>query len=380
MRPSLQSHNGSVTVTSVSARSSPGSAVPSQAPASAADLSLIHQAMSAKSRLIAGSDHVLDDVDPDSGARNQSSVRDRYPNSVSLVFGELTEDSSHKVMDVLALTSASRLLDVDSAFGRFCVHAVLSAPRGASVTGIEAGFKRAQLASQFVDELTVEHSANMAPVRSNIKLVRGDVLDHLAELFAHSHVFLFDARFMESTWHILAHLLSYLSGVAGQTVLSCQPLHKCNADLVRSGSTVTLTLSGGKQSFPARVYRVSPRLQRRHAVEVYQSAVHGLSVRAVRALQAGQTVMRVEGELVYSSTLVRQADVSKRRMWPYLTRMQPLDKLSDRAYMHAWDVSRYINSHVGTLYKQNVANRVVDGELYVVAVRDIPRGHELLSD
>ena len=99
-----------------------------------------------------------------------------------------------------------------------------------SVTGIEVGIKRAQLAAQFLDEVTTEHSAIMAPVRHRIKLVPGDILCNLLELFAHSHVFLFDARFVESTWHILAHLLSYLSGVTNQVVISCQPLDKCSPD------------------------------------------------------------------------------------------------------------------------------------------------------
>ena len=100
----------------------------------------------------------------------------------------------------------------------------------------------------------------MAPVRPHIKLIHGDILNHLPELFAHSHVFLFDARFVDSTWHILAHLLSYLSGVTEQVVISCQLLHTCNADLI-CGDPVTLTLSGGKQSF------TRTRLQGQHTDE-----------------------------------------------------------------------------------------------------------------
>ena len=346
--------------------------------ASPESVTRIHQAMTAKTKVIAGSDHLLDDIDSDGGSRRRkSSARDLYPDSVSLAFGELTEDSSWKVLEALAMTSSSRLLDVGSAFGRFCVHAALTSPPGVSVTGIEAGIKRAQLASQFLEELTHEHSAIMAPVRPHIKLIQGDILNHLPELFAHSHVFLFDARFVDSTWHILAHLLSYLSGVTEQVVISCQPLHTCNTDLV-CGDPVSLTLSGGKQSFTAHVYRVSTRMKHRHAVEVFESPVHGLGVRAVRALRAGQTIMRVIGEEISDTTFAQKSDVAKQGMYPYLTRMPSLDKQRERAFLHALDVSRYINSHVNTAHTQNVAFKTVDGELYVVAVREIGRGEELL--
>jgi SAM-dependent methyltransferase len=346
--------------------------------ASPESISLIHQSMAAKSKVIAGSDHLLDDIDSNDSSRRKSSPRDLYAGSVSLSFGELTEDSSWKVLDALAMTSSSRLLDVGSAFGRFCIHAALASPPGVSVTGIEVGIKRAQLASQYLEELTVEHNAIMTPVRPNIKLIQGDILSHLPLLFAHSHVFLFDARFMESTWHILAHLLSHLSGVEGQVVISCQPLHACNADLV-CGEPVSLTLSGGKQSFTAHVYKVSSRKKHRHAVEVFESPVHGLGVRAVRALRVGQTIMRVIGEEIYDTTFAQKSDVSKQGVYPYLTRMPSLDKPGKRAFLHALDVSRYINSHVNTPHTQNVALRTVDSELYVVAVREIGRGEELLS-
>ena len=347
--------------------------------ASPESVTRIHQAMTAKSKVIAGSDHLLDDIDSDGGSRRRkSSARDLYPSSVSLAFGELTEDSSWKVLKALGMTSSSRLLDVGSAFGRFCVHAALASPPGVSVTGIEAGIKRAQLASQFLKELTQEHSATMASVRPHIKLIHGDILNHLPELFAHSHVFLFDVCFVDSTWHILAHLLSYLSGVTEQVVISCQPLHTCNADLV-CGDPVSLTLSGGKQSFTAHVYRVSSRMKHRHAVEVFESPVHGLGVRAVRVIRAGQIIMRADGEEIYDTTFAHKSDVAKQGMYPYLTRMPSLDKQGERAFLHTLDVSRYINSHVNTPHTQNVAfRRTVGSELYVVAVREIGRGEELL--
>ena len=347
--------------------------------ASAESISLIHHAMTAKSKVIAGSDHLLDGIDADGvSRRRKSSARDLYPDSVSLAFGELTEDSSWKVLKALAMTSSSRLLDVGSAFGRFCVHAALASPPGVSVTGIEAGIKRAQLASQFIEELTDEHNTIMAPVRPHIKLIQGDILDHLPELFAHSHVFLFDVCFVPSTWQILAHLLSYLSGVTEQVVISCQPLHTCNADLV-CGDPVSLTLSGGKQSFTAHVYSVSSRLKHRHAVEMFESPVHGLGVRAVRVIRAGQIIMRVLGEEIYGTTFAQKSDVAKQGMYPYLTRMHSLDKQGERAFLHALDVSRYINSHVNTPHTQNVTFKAVERELYVVAVREIGRGEELLS-
>ena len=335
--------------------------------------------MMAKSKVIAGSDHLLDGIDSDGGCsrRRKSSARDLYSDSVSLAFGELTKDSSWKVLKALAMTPSSRLLDVGSAFGRFCVHAALASPPGVSVTGIEAGIKRAQLASQFLEELTQEHSVIMAPVRPHIKLIQGDILCHLPELFAHSHVFLFDARFVDSTWQILAHLLSYLSGVTEQVVISCQPLHTCNSDLV-CGDPVSLTLSGGKQSFTAHVYRVSSRMKHRHAVEVFESPVHGLGVRAVRMIRAGQIIMHADGEEIYDTTFAQKSDVAKQGMYPYLTRMPSLDKQGERAFLHTLDVSRYINSHVNTPHTQNVAFRTVGSELYVVAVREIERGEELL--
>jgi hypothetical protein len=34
-------------------------------------------------------------------------------------------------------------------------------------------------------------------------------------------------------------------------------------------------------------------MKHRHAVEVFESPVHGLDVQAIRALRAGQTIMRV---------------------------------------------------------------------------------------
>ena len=345
-------------------------------PPTAAEISSIFRAMASKSKVIAGSDHVLDSINPVDRARVPTSAARLYPNSASLAFGELTEETSRRVLEKLALTSSSRLLDVGSAYGRFCVHAALAAPPGASVTGIEVGIKRAQLAAQYLDELTVEHSAIMQPVRANIKLVHGDILDHLQELFVHSHVFIFDARFVESTWSILAHLLSYMSGVNDQVVMSCQPLDKHNSDLVGQQQ---VQLSTGENRFTARMFHVDPRKKNWHAVEVYQSEVHGLGVRAVRTLRVGQTIMRVVGELIDSTRFNQLEDVSKRRMYPYLTRI-PSTKPNKRHFLHALDISRYINSHKGTAHHKNVSHKYERGELLVVAVREIKRGEELLSD
>ena len=342
----------------------------------AAALSLIHRAMASKTRAIAGSDHYLDAIDPADRARVPTSAAALYANSASLSFGQLTEDTSQRVLRELAMTSSSRLLDVGSAFGRFCVYAALAAPPGACVTGIEVGIKRAQLAAHFVDELTAEHSAIMQPVRANIKLVQGDILDHMQELLVHSHVFMFDARFMESTWRILAHLLSYMAGVTDQVVVSCQSLHTHNRDLL---CQQRVQLSTGENKFTAHVFRVDRRKKSWHAVEVYRSAVHGLGVRAVRTLRVGQTIMQVVGESIDSSTFNQLRDASKRRMYPYLTRI-PSANANKRVFLHALDVSRYINSRVGTAHSQNVAYKYEGGELLVVAVREIKRGEELLSD
>ena len=235
------------------------------------------------------------------------------------------------------------------------------------MTGIEVGIKRAQLAAQYLDELTVEHNAIMQPVRANIKLVHGDILDHLQELFVHSHVFMFDARFVESTWRILAHLLSYMGGVNDQVVMSCQALDKHNSDLVVQQQ---VQLSTGENKFTAYVFHVDQRRKNRHAVEVYQSAVHGLGVRAVRTLRVGQTIMRVVGESIDSTRFNQLEDPSKRRMYPYLTRI-PSTKPNKRQFLHALDITRYINSHKGTAHHQNVAYRYERGELLVVAVREI---------
>ena len=59
--------------------------------------------------------------------------------------------------------------------------------------------------------------------------------------------------------------------------------------------------------------------------------------------------------------------------------MPSLDNGGKRAFLHALDVSRYINSSVSTHYPQNVALKVVDSEVHVVAVREIGRGEELLN-
>ena len=123
-------------------------------------LSIIYKAIAAKSDMYAGSDHLLDDVVAGAG-RKSSSARELYPGSVSLAYGELTEECCKRVFHALQLTPSSRLLDIGSAFGRFCVYAALAT--GASVTGVEAGIKRAKLASQFLDEIVRSHSAIVAP-------------------------------------------------------------------------------------------------------------------------------------------------------------------------------------------------------------------------
>ena len=135
---------------------------------------------------------------------------------------------------------------------------------------------RAQLASDFLDQLTEQHSDIMQPIRSAIRLTRGNIVSQLAELFAHSHVLMFDVRFPEPTWRIIAHLLSYIHGVRDQVIVSCQKLDTCNSDLV-AGRAVSLQLSevmGGASSFTGHVNTVDPVLQRRHAVEVFRSSVH----------------------------------------------------------------------------------------------------------
>jgi hypothetical protein len=360
---------------------------PANAPSSLS-ISLIHKAMAAKSKVYAGTDHLLDNIDTTTTIVKERrtrkttrtleglSARDLYASSVSLTFGELTEDSSWSVLEALGMTPFSRLLDVGSAYGRFCIHAALASP-GVSVTGIEVGITRAQLAARFLDELMADFPAVMASVRHRIKLVQGDILCNLHELFVHSHVFLFDARFTASMSHILAHLLSYLSGVSAQVVISCQPLDKINADLVR-GEPLSLVLSGGRQAFTAHSFTINERLKNRHMVEVFESPVHGLGVRAVRAIRAGQTIMRVKGELIFDTYFVQQSDVTKSSMYPYLSRMNTLDRPGKRAFLHALDVSRYINSHINTNLMQNVAFNAVEDELYVIATCDIGKNEELL--
>ena len=298
-------------------------------PVTAESLSIIYRAIAAKSDVYAGSDHLLDDVVVGAG-RKSSSARELYPGSVSLTYGELTEESCRRVIHALQLTPSSRLLDIGSAFGRFCVYAALAT--GASVTGVEAGIKRAELASQFLEEIATSHSAIVT--RSRIKLVQGDILRRLPELFAHSHVFLFDARFVKSTWCILAHLLSYLGGVQHRVIIWL----------------------------------------------IFESAVHGLGVRAVRTIRAGQVVMRVDGELIFDHTFAQQSAIAKLDLYAYMTRMPSHDRRGKKAFMHAWDISRYINSHVGTGAAQNVELKMVKNDLYVMAIRDIRRQEELLHD
>ena len=354
-----------------------------------ASISLIHRALAAKSSIFAGSDHLLDDIPSASTeegssflniprrSNRSSDARDLYSGSVSLAFGELTEDSSWKVLQALQMSASSRLLDVGSAYGRFCIHAALASPPTVMVTGVEVGIKRAKLAAQFLEELTTEQPDIMARVRPRIRLVQGDILCRLQDLFAHSHILLFDARFVESTWRILAHLLSYVSGATDQVVISCQAMDKCNPDLVR-GVAVPLVLSGGKQPFTAHVYTVNERMKSRHLVEVFESPIHGLGVRATRKIRAGQVVLHVQGELIFDTTFTQQSDVFKQGMYPYLTRVPSLDKQDKKAFLHALDVGRYINSHVGTGHSQNATFQVMGSELYVVATQDIRRGQELL--
>ena len=284
------------------------------------------------------------------------------------------------VLAALGLTASSRLLDIGSAYGRFCVHAALAAPRGAMVTGVEVGKKRAELASAFVDTLTAEHADIMLPVRDSIKLVCGNILDHLPELFAHSHLFIFDGRFTQSAWCALAYLLSYLAGVTGQVIISCQDLAKVNSDLVR-GRSVPLELAevmGSSQSFTAHVYTVDSAKKRCHTVEAYPTAAHRLAVRAVRALRAGQTIMRVEGSPVTHGWFNRQKAVAKREAYPYLTGLPALDRPGERTFLLALDVTRYIRRSTDTQQPCNVTVVPAGTEVYVVAVCDIPCGAELV--
>ena len=83
---------------------------------------------------------------------------------------------------------------------------------------------------------------------------------------------------------------------------------------------------------------------------------------------------------MYNTTFMQLPDISKWRMYPYLTRVEGLDKPGKRAFLHTLDVSRYINSCANTPHTKNVMFKRVGDELLVVAVRDIRRGEELLSD
>ena len=346
--------------------------------ATVAQISDIHRALVKMSGPYAGSDHLMDHVGSN-GRSRRTSAAPLYGRGVSLAYGELTEHSCRTVMEALNMTSSSRLLDIGSAFGRFCVYAALSAPFGASVTGIEVCITRAKLATQFLDELAVKYNTILQPVLNNVRLTQGDILDHAVELFAHSHIFMFDARFVESTWHIISHLLSYMSGPTQPVVISCNALESCNTDLVCGGS-MTLAMSGGQQ-FTARVFRVDPRMKRQHNVEVFPSPVHGLGVRTVWALRKGQKIMRAVGEIIHTSKFATYSAVEKRGIYPYLTRISSLDTpTGERAYMYALGVSRYVNSCKGTPYTANVILAVDGDELWVVALRDIGRAEELLAD
>ena len=382
--------------------SSPSSFYSSPSPpasSASADASLIFHALAAKSALIAGSDHLLDGIEPVSAAEVVDGVkrsarvlqsgtgmseRERYPKSVSLAFGELTEESGYKVLAALGMSASSRLLDIGSAFGRFSVQAALAAPRGASVTGVEVGIARAQHAAKYLSELRADHRSIME--RCSVELLPGDILDQLALLFTHSHVFIFDERFVECTWRVIAHLLSYMAGVTKQRVISCQALHTVNPDLLR-GEPVPLTLSavaGGSQSFTGYVYTIDERARACHKVEVCRDAVHGLGLRAARTLRCGQVVMAVEGVEVGRAVFDKLATVSKRAMFPHLIPLPssraPKHAKGERVYMYAENASRFVNSCHGSAQPHNVAFRCVDGHLLLVAVADIRRGQELLAD
>ena len=145
------------------------------------------------------------------GSASSPSAKDLYPSSVSRSLGQLTLQSGEQVIKTLKLMPTTRLLYVGSAYGRFCIQAAHAC--GAAVTGIEAITSTAQQAEQFLNELCVEYPDVMTGVRSRIKLVEGNILCHLDELFNHSRFFIYDKCFVEETWIMLAHLFSYLSGV-----------------------------------------------------------------------------------------------------------------------------------------------------------------------
>ena len=167
-----------------------------------------------------------------------------------------------------------------------------------------------------LDELTVKHRELMEPVRAHIKLMQGDIVQHLTELLAHSHVFLLDARFSPSLWRLLAYRLSYLSGVTHQAVVSCQELNKCNSDLLRADA-LSLSISGGQQ-FTVRVFHVDPRMSTCGGSVCKR--VYGLGVRAARALRSGQTIVLAEGETLHVGAFAAYSDVEKQGTHPYLAR------------------------------------------------------------
>jgi hypothetical protein len=352
---------------------------------SSAAIATIFRALAAKTDIHEGNSVLADGMASSSvrtrGSTPSRAARDLYPLSVSRALGQLTMGSGEKIINALQLTPFTRLLDVGSGFGRFCIQAALSS--GAPVTGIEAIHSTAQHAERFLSELFVEHSDVMASVFGKIRLVKGDILAHLSELFNHRRLFLFDKGFVEKTWSTLAYLFSYLADVSDLRIMSCQPMHLRNSDLVQ-GEKVELNLSKSRgQSFAAHVYTIDQQAKRRHLVEVFLSGMHRLGVRATRAIQHGSTIMFVHGEIVYDGVIDQQSEAWRQERLPYLVRTPSEDKKDMKAFMYAWGISRYIKIVSHTRPTPNVkfaTLRNAERQLYVMATQHIAKGEELFLE
>lgn len=108
--------------------------------------------------------------------------------------------------------------------------------------------------------------------------------------------------------------------------------------------------------------------------DVRPSSVHGLGAFAVRRIRAGTRIAEYVGERLTAAEVdARYADDEAQRAHTFLFRVDD-DTYVDAS--HGGNASRFINHSCDP----NCESDVIDGHVYITALRDISRGAELTYD
>ena len=127
--------------------------------------------------------------------------------SVSTGWGESTPHGLHRLIAVLRdfdMTTNSHFMDIGSGFGR--VPALIANLFHCRSSGIEVMESRHRIGMDIATSGIFESS-----IVAKIKLIHGDILHHLSDLFDVTHIYSFDWVIPSTVKTILLHLLAFMS-------------------------------------------------------------------------------------------------------------------------------------------------------------------------